>query len=776
MKAPIYLFTAIILLMNGYSLFAQNVVNLDDTIQVWENNKQLSLPWGSGINSAQISEIDLNQDGRMDLFIFEANNEYDPLSGDKVTPLLSVPDTINGGFKFSYAPEYINNFPKLEYFATLKDFNGDGKMDIFSRNVRSGISVYRNESDGKELKFKPFIQNLESTANGLPSSAPFNKRLYQDYISMSSFEDIDGDGDLDILVMDRYNHQFIEYHKNISPSLDTIILELKSTCWGNALVDKDTIVLNTCFPYGNVLNPENSGLPGNNKPPPFSSSGGKGAKGENASILAIDLNGDGVKDLLSGNRTHLRMAMNGGTAFSSNFNSTVFSYPSSRPVDDINQHTIFSFADVDHDNVKDLIVSVMWDQYKNLSSVYFYKNTGTTSYPNFVFKTESFLQEDMIDVGRGAYPVFVDYNSDGLIDIIIGNEGYFLSSGYPNNDNLDSKLALYKNIGTKRSPKFELVTKDFAGLSTMKLNSTTNEPTDAIHPTFGDLDSDGDVDMLVGDLYGKLHYFENIAGVGQPATFSAPVVDYMQIDVGDFSAPQLIDLNRDEKLDLIVGEQDGNINYFENTGTVNAPIFTLIDDSLGNVFVNEKWNRRGDSRPFIYEDYSTKKYFLVCASTSGFIYFYDSLEHNGHLTDTFRLLDSSFQNIWNGSFSSIHGADINADSSIDFMVGNRSGGVTLYTGDPNYIYIPGITENKNALLLNIYPNPAADFLHVGINANGANRRYLATIHNVIGKVKKETYIRSGDRINVQELPPGIYFLTVENKKDQVVTTKKFIRK
>ena len=757
------------------SLLAQDVVRVNDTTEVWENGKQLSIPWAGGINSAHMSEIDLDQDGRMDLVIFEGNNLYDPLTGDKITPLLSIPDTINGGFKFSYAPEYINNFPKLEYFAAFKDFNGDGKADIFTRNSRDRITVYRNDSDTDGLKFTLFINNLETSANGLPIGFPFFKEIFQDFVNMSAYEDIDGDGDIDFLVVDRAE-QFIEYHKNISPSLDTIILELKSTCWGNALVNKDTVILNTCNPNGNVLNPENAAPTGNNKPPPFSSSGGKGSKDAGVSILALDLDGDGVKDLLSGNRTHLRMAMNGGTVTSSNFTSKASSFPPSRPVDDMNVYTIPSFVDADHDNVKDLVVSVVWDQFKNLSSVYFYKNTGTTSNPNFVFETESFLQEDMIEVGRGSYPVLFDYNDDSLVDIIVGNEGYFLSSGYPNNDNLDSRLALYENIGTIWDPKFELVTKDFGGLSTIKLDSVNNEPTDAIHPTFGDLDDDGDEDMIVGDIYGRLHYFENNAGPGKAATFNAPVINFEQIDVGDFAAPQLIDLNRDDKLDLVIGEKDGNLNYYENTGTKSSYKFTLSTENLGNVQVKEWWNFWGDSRPFIYPDDSTGQYFLACGSRSGFIYYYDSLEFNGKLTDTFRLQDSSFQNIWHGSFSSIHGADINADSSIDFLVGNQSGGITLYTGDPNYIYTPGISENGEEVELTIFPNPTEDFLYIRLNAHGVNRSYWTTIFDVVGKQKLRTNIRSGDRIDVKELPPGIYFVTVESRNGQVIANQKFIKK
>ena len=37
-------------------------------------------------------------------------------------------------------------------------------------------------------------------------------------------------------------------------------------------------------------------------------------------------------------------------------------------------------------------------------------------------------------------------------------------------------------------------------------------------------------------------------------------------------------MNGDELLDLIIGEENGNLNYYENTGTATDPVFTLLDE------------------------------------------------------------------------------------------------------------------------------------------------------------------------------------------------------
>ena len=73
--------------------------------------------------------------------------------------------------------------------------------------------------------------------------------------------------------------------------------------------------------------------------------------------------------------------------------------------------------------------------------------------------------------------------------------------------------------------------------------------------TFGDVDGDGDSDMIVGHSEGSLIYFQNLAGVGNPCIFVLSQVNYQSIDVGDNAVPQLIDVNRDGKLDLLIGEK-----------------------------------------------------------------------------------------------------------------------------------------------------------------------------------------------------------------------------
>ena len=94
--------------------------------------------------------------------------------------------------------------------------------------------------------------------------------------------------------------------------------------------------------------------------------------------------------------------------------------------------------------------------------------------------------------------------------------------------------------------------------------------------TFADLDGDGDIDALVGDLDGILNYFEN-TGMASAPVFTertGAANPFNGVDVGIGSAPTFADLDGDGDLDALVGEYDGILNYFENTGTASAPVFT----------------------------------------------------------------------------------------------------------------------------------------------------------------------------------------------------------
>ncbi len=72
-----------------------------------------------------------------------------------------------------------------------------------------------------------------------------------------------------------------------------------------------------------------------------------------------------------------------------------------------------------------------------------YKNSGTDDAPVFSFSTDSFLQDQMIDVGDNAVPAFNDFDGDGDQDLFVSQN---------KTPNATATVRLYENTGTAASP------------------------------------------------------------------------------------------------------------------------------------------------------------------------------------------------------------------------------------------------------------------------------------------------------------------------------------
>jgi hypothetical protein len=91
-----------------------------------------------------------------------------------------------------------------------------------------------------------------------------------------------------------------------------------------------------------------------------------------------------------------------------------------------------------------------------------------------------------------------------------------------------------------------------------------------------DLDRDGDLDLLMGDFDGALRYFENGGDAATPLYVerTGGANPFGGLVAGGFATPALGDVDRDGDLDLVVGDEPvGTFIYFENTGTAETPAF-----------------------------------------------------------------------------------------------------------------------------------------------------------------------------------------------------------
>ncbi|NOY51809.1 MAG: T9SS type A sorting domain-containing protein [Chlorobi bacterium] len=700
-----------------------------DSVKVKAGGQYLDNAWAGGFNSPQFSVIDLDGDGKKDLFCMERN--WDAM----IKTFLNKGGS--GETKYEYAPYYSHKFPIMHNWALLVDYNCDGKEDIFT-SVPAGIAVYKNISSEDGLQFSLESKLLRTqTPNGMET-------VYVSPPDIPALSDIDGDGDLDILsygILGKY----VKYYKNLSienyGNCDNLEFNLESGCWGHfseSSQDNSITLSDTCGPT--------------------SLSRPIGTRHAGSALLAIDLNDNGLKDILISDISFNNMVMlsNGGSIADANMTEVEYNYPLNTHAVDLNVFPAAYFIDIDNDDTKDLLISPNNpNTSENYDNIWLYRNTGSQSVPVFDFARDNFLQNQMIDVGEGSRPVFFDANSDGLQDIVIGNYGYFVESSV-----FDSKLALLINIGSPSMPEYELQSRDFSNLSIFNFNGA--------YPCFGDMDNDGDEDMIIGDEDGKLHYFLNNSNAGEEANFVLSQANFMGIDIGETAVAQIIDINRDGKPDLLVGEMSGTVNYFENIGSQENAFFDSnpTNDFFGQIDVMPECCG-GYASAFMTTD-SVGEFLLYVSSESGWIYEYNNIE--GNLSGSFGLIDSLFVNALNPN---IHGADINNDGKTELIYGEYSGGLSiLKPGIPQWINI----EEKQPLShkISIFPNPAT--AETNIRIEGGKKNVEILIINTLGQTIFSGIFESSNpiKINTRDFKPGIYI--IQSKFDKITLSDKLIIK
>ena len=711
-----YFIIVLALLLSCFQSSAQQFFHQSQDLIISKNGTNLVNPWAGGANVPQLSAIDLNKDGILDLIIFDKN-------GDQINCFIN--NGTQGEVDYHYAPEYNALFPPLEDWVLLRDYNCDGKMDIFT-SENGAIRLYKNVNSTDELSFELIGTILTDRGSG-----PTN--LYVSSVDIPHIGDLDFDGDLDILTFSIIGSN-VEWHKNNSIEkygiCDSLDFTLADFCWGDFSENfsDNSVTLNDC---------------GKSQ-----SSNPKEAKHSGSTVTALDLNNDSYFELLLGDVTFDNMVMLENSASTENalMVSQDVNFPSYNTSINLTKFPAAYFLDLNNDDQKDLIITPNGNNVShNYENIWFYENDSPNDEVHLNLVQTNVLLDEMIEVGSGAHPVFFDYNKDSLMDLIVANYGYYITGG-----NFNSQLALYKNIGTLTEPKFEWITDDYGGLGLLNFENN-------IIPTFGDIDNDGDQDMLLGDSDGKLHLMKNIEINGE-ANFFMNSVNYFDIDVGSFASPFLVDLDRDGDLDLIIGSRQGQIFHYENQGDASEGDFVLINDTLGNINLTDPIYNTAYTTPTIID--SEDGYELFIGTEKGHLYHYKDLDDN--LEGSFQLVTDSMQ-LYSKSIKTAPALyDLNNDGWNDMLIGLYTGGVHLLFGaDLNEF---STTELK-IKSLNVYPNPSKGEFTI------SSTKLVSSIYvySLSGKEVLRNY--NSSTFNLSGLTAGLYFVKALFEDETIQYTK-----
>jgi hypothetical protein len=332
-----------------------------------------------------------------------------------------------------------------------------------------------------------------------------------------------------------------------------------------------------------------------------------------------------------------------------------------------------------------------------------------------------------------------DLDGDGDIDLLMG--GYYGAINY------------FENTGTSDSPTFSSAVANPFGLTSAYYYAFI---------TAADLDDDGDIDLLVGEYYGDLLFYENTGTATSPA-FAAAQANAFGLNSGSslLEMPSFVDLDDDGDFDVIscsiLYAGTPTIVYYENTGTSTSPAYSApVTDPFG-ITANAAYFQN----PTMADIDGDGDFDLLTAENYGAFAFYENTGTASNPSfaaaqaNPFGLVD----NVTDFLFPEF--VDIDDDGDFDVLGAGYYGSLWFFE---NTQFNVGIDEVANNVAIG--PNPFAS----EVNFGGGAQLNLVEVLDMTGKLVYSEVSPQGS-INLESLKNGVYMIQVIDSDGQVSRQK-----
>jgi FG-GAP-like repeat/Secretion system C-terminal sorting domain len=592
------------------------------SLQIIRSGTPIDHPFTGGFTNPGHQFADMDGDGDLDLTVLDMSDDalfYFRNEGTSGDPVFRQDET--AAF-----------FPPLRNWFRISDVTGDGLADLLSAGeAANSIALYRNSGTSTAPAFTLVTPSLRTTTDTLVLALLF---------SIPALTDIDNDGDVDFFSLNA-GIGTINYYENVGGAMD-FRLAFRSDFFQNIRI---------CPGCGGTPHYQLSELHGN------------------GAMEFADVDGNGTKDMFYGDLfdTGLFFYRNSGTPENVKLDSVAGNFPASSPVQSVgyNQATL---ADVDGDGDTDLFVSVLHSSVQT-DNFWFYRNAGSPTQYEYILTTKNFLPT--FDVGTQSAPALADIDNDGDMDLCVGD--------------LLGRVYLLRNTGSRTRAEFTIEDSNYVGLANRF----------AYVPRFGDLDGDGDQDLILGHFGGNVDFFRNTGTPGFPQfTYEQSFFD--SVNVGLYASPDLFDIDGDGDLDFFVGSAGGTVRFYRNEGSASSWNFVLVSNALGGINVGP------NAKPVLGDIDGDGDGDLVIGSSDGALSVFqnDGTFSNPLFTPAGEAL--VLEGLRRETVPVL--GDIDGDGDLDLLVGNSRGGLEFFRHTQS-TSVRGGQSIPQRISLSHYPNP-----------------------------------------------------------------------